>query len=201
MKALTIIPSFPNYSATSCGQIYSNKRKKFLKPSAAERYLTVGLRKDGKTYSKRIHRLVAEAFLGDVQGKVVRHINDNPRDNRAANLAIGTAIDNGRDRIINWAKKNMDVIEYVYTNSDAAWELKQKFDIDEYRIKQIREGVFGYLTDHLPKPSYKRWTISDAQVAEIKLLKSSYDMTLSELALRYEISESAVSRIVNNKRR
>lgn len=41
-----------------------NHKEKFLKPQLdKDGYLVVGLHKDGKTYMKKIHRLVAEAFI------------------------------------------------------------------------------------------------------------------------------------------
>ncbi len=50
----------------------------------------------GRHYS--VHRLVAELFLQNKNGcKVVRHLNDDPNDNRAENLAWGTQKDNADD--------------------------------------------------------------------------------------------------------
>ena len=48
-----------------------------------------------------IHRLVAEAFVGPKPGwaDLVRHLNGNPDDNRAENLAYGTYSDNMSDSI------------------------------------------------------------------------------------------------------
>lgn len=67
---------------------------KILKPQKSGRYGHVVLSKNGKTKTHRIHVLVACAFLPSCPGIRGRHrgqyhidhINNNPRDNRAANL-------------------------------------------------------------------------------------------------------------------
>ena len=50
-------------------------------------YLKVMLRRDGKSYCRKIHRLVAEAFVDNPHGlNSVNHINNDKKDNRAVNL-------------------------------------------------------------------------------------------------------------------
>lgn len=54
----------------------------------------------GKT--EQISRLVAKSFLPTAQDDLlVRHLNDNPMDNRASNLAWGSNADNQQDSIRN----------------------------------------------------------------------------------------------------
>lgn len=52
-------------------------------------YQSVGLY-DGRGAERRclVHRMVAEAFLGPVEGRVVNHKNRKRDDNRAENLEI-----------------------------------------------------------------------------------------------------------------
>jgi len=49
-----------------------------------DNYQHVTIKKDGITYRKRVHRLMAEAFLNNCA--VVDHINANKSDNRLENL-------------------------------------------------------------------------------------------------------------------
>lgn len=84
------------YSVSNYGRVYSIKRHKCLKPCEHWRgYLRVGLIKEGQLSFKRIHRLVAEAFLPNPQNKPqVNHINEDKHDNRLSNLEWCTCQEN-----------------------------------------------------------------------------------------------------------
>jgi hypothetical protein len=70
-------------------------------------YLSVTLNHGGKSKRYRIHRLVASAFIPNPDGlPVVRHLNDDPLDNRISNLAWGTVSDNMRDVVRNGNHSN-----------------------------------------------------------------------------------------------
>lgn len=74
------------------------------------RYLGVRLERKGKTRDFRLHRLVAETFVPNPDNlPVVRHLNDDPLDNRVENLKWGTYSENQLDSVRNgthaWAKK------------------------------------------------------------------------------------------------
>ena len=63
-------------------------------------YPNVRLRKNGKSYSKSIHRLVSEHFIGPrPQGMQTRHIDGCKTNNSVSNLAYGTAKENGEDNV------------------------------------------------------------------------------------------------------
>ena len=52
------------YAATSCGKIWSYRRHKFLKPrKQRDGYLLVNLYRDGVQKTYQLHRLIAEAYL------------------------------------------------------------------------------------------------------------------------------------------
>jgi len=63
----------------------------------------VGLRLRGSGKSRLVSQLMADAFLPPKSptDTVVRHLNDNPADNRAVNLARGTYSDNLNDAFRN----------------------------------------------------------------------------------------------------
>lgn len=60
-------------------------------------YLRTGLSRSGHTKTFRVHRLVAEAFLGDGSGLEVRHLDGDPMNNRVGNLKWGTSKENSED--------------------------------------------------------------------------------------------------------
>jgi hypothetical protein len=53
----------------------------------------------GRRRNRLVHQLVAEAFLGPANGRIVRHRNNNGLDNRLENLTYGTNSQNQLDRV------------------------------------------------------------------------------------------------------
>lgn len=91
------IEGFENYQVSNLGNVKSlgnnkNKKEKILKPSKnIAGYLQVWLRKDGKTYAKTIHRLVAEAFIPNPDNlPCVNHKDENKTNNKEVNLEFCT---------------------------------------------------------------------------------------------------------------
>lgn len=61
-------------------------------------YCMVILCKDGKTYPKKVHRLVAMVFIPNPDNKpVVDHLDANPMNNRADNLRWATVKENANN--------------------------------------------------------------------------------------------------------
>ena len=80
-----IIQGFENYSVSSEGEVRNNKTGKILSPSpSAGGYLKVNLRKNKTSYSRYVHRLVAENFL-EGEGEV-NHLDGNRQNNILENL-------------------------------------------------------------------------------------------------------------------
>ena len=64
-----------------------NKHGRILKPEIRTGYYSVDLRKNGKRYKFRIHRLVAEAFIPNPDDlPEVNHKDENKLNNIASNL-------------------------------------------------------------------------------------------------------------------
>ena len=84
------------YAITSCGKVWSYRRKKFMKNSdAKDGYLKISLTKDGQVRTYQVHRLVAEAYIPNPDNKPqVNHLDENKKNNCVNNLAWATPREN-----------------------------------------------------------------------------------------------------------
>lgn len=84
------------YAITSCGKVYSYKRKIFLTPGERRwGYQKVSLCKNGKVKDYYVHRLVAEAYLENPEHKTqVNHKDLNKKNNSLCNLEWATPSEN-----------------------------------------------------------------------------------------------------------
>lgn len=86
------------YAITSCGKVWSYKSKKWVNGwHNGAGYHLVRLRKNKKNYTKRVHVLVAEAYLGRPEDPMmtdVGHLDDNRSNNNVNNLKWMTRSEN-----------------------------------------------------------------------------------------------------------
>ena len=98
-----IIKGFENYSISNFGVVKNNKTNKILKPGInGHGYHHVSLFKDGKGFTKRIHKLVANAFLSNpFQKRCVDHVDGNKLNNNINNLRFATTSENAMNTKIS----------------------------------------------------------------------------------------------------
>ena len=113
-------PSFPGYSVTEDGQVFSHRKRKrllgsqggtevFIAPEyvrpckaykQAKGYLTVSISNGKRARPVGIHQLVADSYISPaLPGQQVRHLDGNPANNTRSNLAYGDALQNAGDRL------------------------------------------------------------------------------------------------------
>lgn len=92
------------YKISNLGRLYGSRRMgsdgRILSVSQSKPcgYMRTRLYKDGRGASKKVHRLVLEAFVGPCPPKMeCRHKNGKRHDNRLTNLRWGTRKDNCAD--------------------------------------------------------------------------------------------------------
>jgi hypothetical protein len=92
------INNFPDYEVSSLGRVKSLKRgteKVMTLKNHYKGYKYIKFCQDGKQICKKVHRLVAEAFIPNLEEKrEVDHINHIKDDNRVENLRWATASEN-----------------------------------------------------------------------------------------------------------
>lgn len=97
-----LIKGFKNYRVSNTGNIQSRQTGKWksLVFNTSGKYKSVCLC-DGKIRkTKRIHRLVADAFCEKpLNSECVRHVDGNPKNNHHSNLAWGTYRQNEDDKL------------------------------------------------------------------------------------------------------
>ena len=112
--------TFLGYSASECGRVFSNRKRYKLKGShggtkaridpsyqkelrqitVEKGYLQVSIQTGKGIRPIGVHRIVMDAFEGPPQpGHQVRHLDNNPSNNRISNLAYGTVQQNANDRM------------------------------------------------------------------------------------------------------
>lgn len=81
------IRNFPSYNASSEGRIMNVRTQYILKPYIDHKgRATVCVRKNNRKYSVRVHKLIAETFLGEHPGMNVIHKDRNILNNCVDNL-------------------------------------------------------------------------------------------------------------------
>lgn len=101
------------YEVSNLGNVRSwnkpgnHKNKKLAEPVLlsfwySNGYAMVTLSIDKKKKNLSIHSLVAQAFIGQRPDKsIIRHLDDNKRNNSVDNLKYGTYSENGKDAVRN----------------------------------------------------------------------------------------------------
>lgn len=130
------IKNFDNYFITNTGDVYSRNYKqtgrlKKLKPMVdINGYLTIDLFQNGKRFNKKIHRLVAEAFIPNPDKKpCINHINGKHNCNCVENL--------------EWCTYNENMLHsYRVLHRKSVWQGKiGKAHPNSRPVLQIRNGV------------------------------------------------------------
>jgi hypothetical protein len=119
MEEYKIISGFENYSISNLGNVMNTQTGKVLKACPdKDGYLHVKLYKDSKSYTKIVHRLVAQAFIPNPNNKpCVDHIDNNKQNNHVTNLRWVTIQENTMNSSLS--KRNTSGVKGVSFNKKA----------------------------------------------------------------------------------
>lgn len=144
------------YAVTEDGQVWSYHSKKFLRTyDNGHGYHQVCLSKDGVSSRKRVHRLVAEAYIPNPENKSdVNHKDEDKSNNHVSNLEWATRAENVRhgscrERSLAMRQKHYRVycveLDKVYdTMNAAAAETGVKRNGIGYCCRGIQKTAGGY---------------------------------------------------------
>ena len=145
------IPGYPEYAATNDGRILKVKRNGFkfitLRDNGTGYVIANVQDVNGKTVIRKVHRLMALAFIGPQPSPKheVCHINGRRDDNRIENLKWDTRKNNIADR----KKYNPSYKRYekLKLNEDIAREIKMKLAAGQTGMSIAQE--YGVSTFHV----------------------------------------------------
>lgn len=81
------IVGFEDYIISSFGRVKCNKKNGYFSfQDNGKGYKSIMLRRNGKSFRRYVHRLVAITFIGPPNGKDVNHIDGNKSNNKLSNL-------------------------------------------------------------------------------------------------------------------
>jgi DNA-binding CsgD family transcriptional regulator len=148
------IKGFSNYAVDENGVVYSYFYNRPLEGRSNKGgYMSYHLKSDiGKRINKLGHRLVAEAFIPNPDNlPIVRHLNNNPSDNRKSNLCWGTYQDNELDKIEHGtydlrrsgklSKEDREKIIDMYKNGYRQKELAVMYNVSRPTITRLINGT------------------------------------------------------------
>lgn len=207
------------YQVSNLGRVKSFQRGKprILKVSLnSGGYLYTRLCRDGKHKGCKIHRLVAQAFIPNPDGKPqVNHINGIKADNRAENLEWVTPSENSRHAVATGlqsalqgeehsnAKLTNEQVRYVRENPDnlSGRELARRFNVNPQTISDVQRGkkyrnVGGAIRTRRPPDPHQVPNEAREEIRrEYKPNVRGYDCRA--LAKKYGISSSVVWNIIH----
>lgn len=148
------------YQVNAEGQIKSTvfKKERILNPTVnSAGYKIVSLTNDFGKSSRTVHSIVAETFLGHVSTNrkvVIDHVNNNPLDNRLANLQIISQRENcSKDK--HRMNKSSQHVGVSYVSSTKKWfahiRIGDKISLGTYstesKAKEIRDAAVAIVNN------------------------------------------------------
>ena len=109
VSSLGQVRSIPRTIVTKSG-VKAHLEGRYLSLKPNERgYVMVSLSRDGRGTTTQVHRIVANAFIPNVNGlQEIDHVNGVRNDNRVSNLRWSSRIDNCKNRVFDGCRQTVE---------------------------------------------------------------------------------------------
>lgn len=146
-----LIEEAPMYEISEYGDIHNTFTGAPIKQSQNQGYMCVSLQINGKAHRRRVHRLVALAFIPNPDGKSeVNHIDGNKTNNHVSNLEWCTPSENlihayktglrSRDASVAYTKRRKRVIRDDGVMFESMTEAAKHLGLTTSRMSKIIRG-------------------------------------------------------------
>lgn len=154
------IPSHPNYEASNTGLIRNKKKQTILRTKSNDNryYQVISIITEGKKYTKRVARLVWEAFHGYSCPETIDHIDRNPLNNHIDNLRCVSNADNQKNKIFCNQKNKYNLTDELRR------EIITKFKKGEattWRLAFDYQIPFNYITTVVRRGSWDKYYLEN----------------------------------------
>ena len=163
------ISDFPNYSVSNFGKVMNVKTNKIMKLCNKAGYYNICLTNEKNKKAFKVHRLVALAFIENIENKLeVNHKDKNKLNNNVSNLEWMTRTENNIHRckglkikcnknkhILRLNKENAEILEQYNSIEDAGkWAFENNFTKNSHNGR----NAIGNCLNGLSKLAYKfKW--------------------------------------------
>lgn len=139
MKRIFLEGEETPFMITKNGMLYREDTNNWYKPFESCGYLSYHLKWKNKTYPRRIHRLVAEAYIPNPENKPFVHHKDHDRfNNSVENLEWATVQENNFDKLNRQPQAPIDYEKYDLTKEEWKQYLDTSFYVSNMgRVKNV----------------------------------------------------------------
>ncbi|MDD4931715.1 MAG: HNH endonuclease [Candidatus Colwellbacteria bacterium] len=132
------ILGFERYGISRKGEIYDFEKKRFVVSFLHQEYFMIHLSKEGKQFQKRLHVLLAIAYIPNPKNKkYVDHIDRDPTNNDLSNLRWVTRQENNMNKTKQTGTTSSQYKGVSFQKNANKWKAMITFN-----YKQIYLGLF-----------------------------------------------------------
>ena len=204
-----------DYSVSSDGDMRNDRTGKLLRTNITRsRYRRITIWDGSKPFTIAIHRIVAEAFLGEAPfvNAVVNHLDGNPSNNAVSNLEWATISQNvkhaydtglaarGADSVhAKLSEEDVKTIKRLLSDNTVR-ALAAKFGVSDATISHIRNGdTWAHILPELntqlaDKEKYHKYKL---KASDIPNIRESFRAGLddNEIAANYGVHRASIYNI------